>query len=65
MKVTIEVPEVGYKAVGESDAQRYEEIARRVERDHHVGGSNSRAAVAELLRRIADALPASTAKDGE
>ena len=54
----VQVPVVGYKAVGETDAQRYLNIANRVEDGYHVGGSNSRGAVTELLRRVAGTLPA-------
>lgn len=57
----IEVPSVGYKAQGETDAERYSTIANRVESNYNVGGSNSRAAVAELLRRVSESLAARAA----
>ena len=55
-RVTIRVPSVGRKADGETDDQRYREIANRIREFNTVGGSHSRDAVADLLDHIADRL---------
>ena len=45
------LPVVGHKAEGETDEQRFTQMADRLERGYPVGGSNTRAALAQLIRR--------------
>jgi hypothetical protein len=52
-RVTVQVPVVHAKAVGETDAMRYRVIAGRIRSDMHLGGSSSREAVASLLEAVA------------
>lgn len=46
------VPEVGHKGPGESDSDRYEHIANRIENRTDLGGSNDRTALVSLLRNV-------------
>lgn len=52
----IAVPVVGHKAEGETDADRYEEVAQRLMDRVDIGGSNTQQAVVTLLRNVAIAL---------
>lgn len=55
-QVTIAVPEVDWKAAGDTDARRYRDAARKLLKGYDMGGRNTRTAVAELLINVADAL---------
>ena len=64
-KVTVQVPSVGYKGPHDTDASVFRRAANNLDTGYDVGGSNTRAAIAILLRRTADALEAPRATTDE
>lgn len=54
----VRLPVVAHKGPGETDADRFMGMARKIEGRYSVGGSSSRAALVELIRSVVAAAQA-------
>jgi len=60
INLEVAIPAVGFKGEGETDAERYRAIARRIHDKADIGGSNTRDALFRLLVNVAAALDRNT-----